>query len=665
MPDWKLRGYTELRDLGTGSFGRVVLARHEDSGTLVAIKYLDVDRLGGEFFLSRFREEARILATLRGPHVTWLHEYAEAGSAAAIVMEAVSGASLRAVLDTHGPAGPEAALAVLKGSLLGLAAAHDAGIVHRDYKPANVLVQENGQSKIADFGIAVRSGHADVPAGSAGYMAPEQWTGAPSTPSTDVYAATCVFFECVTGHRPYEATDRDTLRLRHLTAPVPVTELPEPVRALVVRGMAKDPAGRPASAHEFAGELEQTATEAYGRGWESIGRKDLAGVAAVLATLAPLAAAFGTAPGGAGAAGAGAAGGGGAGAGGAAGGAGGSGAAGGGAGAGGAGGAGGTAGGTGTAGGAGTAGGSGAAGGGGTGGAAGHGAAKTVLGHAGAKAGAAIAGAAVIGVAATFVVVHHGGGGAAHSRPSQRPRPVASKGLTIGFASLTRRYANPPMTVTGKYVRVEGLPDPAIIQKADQALRAPLDEQLRRYRIARVPPAVAVGKNPRITTGVELGLRGPRLIAARYVFSAHDAPLTPFDLVASRAVIVDLATGRRLRATDILDRRALTRSGLRELEHRIDAAAPNGGLCGGSQKIGPDRLGARTIDNDDKDTRTLDLMPTGAGLQFDVMPQALGYVFACTETVVTVPYARISDLIRPGMLTLIRASSPDPSPSPS
>ncbi|GAA4520576.1 hypothetical protein GCM10023191_097680 [Actinoallomurus oryzae] len=635
MTDWRAPGYTELRELGTGAFGRVVLARHDGSGTLVAIKYLSVERLGGDRFLARFRQEARILATLHSPHVTRLYEYAEAEGAAAIVMEAVSGASLRAVLDAHGPAGPEAALAVLKGSLVGLGAAHSAGIVHRDYKPGNVLVQNDGQSKIADFGIAVRSGQADVPAGTPKYMAPEQWTGGHAAPSTDVYAATCVFFECVSGRPPYESTDQDALKHLHLTAPVPVEDVAEPIRPLVLRGMAKNPSDRPSSALDFVGELELIATEAYGRGWERAGRRHLAEIAAALAALSPLAIALGTGSGGGGGA-----------AGGGMGGPGGGGTGGGGAGGGGAGGTGG-----------------GATGGanGGT-GATGNGAAKTVLGHAGAKAGAAVVGAIVVGAAAVFVIVNHGGAREHHGPP----RSAAPKGPTIAFASLTERYTRPALMVAGKYVRIDGLRDPAVAQRVNRELRAPLDEQLRRYRVARVADAGGIGvKNPAIATGIELGLRGPRLVAARYVFKAHNAPLTPLDLGTTRAVTVDLTTGRRLRASDILRPEAVTRSGLADLERRISDAAPGKGLCAGSERSGEDTLSARTLDNDDKETRVLDLMPTGTGLQFDVMPPLLGYFWACAETVITVPYDRISDLVRPEVLALIKASAADPSPSPS
>src|SRR6201999_3221421 len=107
--------------------------------------------------------------------------------------ELVKGVSLHEIFVRRGPTGPEAALAVLKGSLLGLAASHTLGIVHRDYKPENVLVDTAGNSKLAYFGVAVKSGKATSAAGTPLYMAPEQWQGAPASPATDVYAATAVF----------------------------------------------------------------------------------------------------------------------------------------------------------------------------------------------------------------------------------------------------------------------------------------------------------------------------------------------------------------------------------------------------------------------------------------------------------------------------------------
>ncbi|WP_204358400.1 protein kinase [Streptosporangium sp. 'caverna'] len=283
--EWNLPGYTELRELGAGGGGRVVLARHDDSGARVAIKYLAEQLRGDPDFLARFRSEARLLVELADDNVVQLYEYVEMAGGAAIVMEAVDAVSLRELLREHGSTGPEAALAVLKGSLTGLAAAHHTGLVHRDYKPENVLVQADGTSKLVDFGIAVQAGKSDRPAGTPPYMAPEQWTGGPASPATDVYAATTVFFECLTGHRPYRATERAVLMYQHQNAPIPVEEAPEAVRTLIARGMAKDPADRPSTAAGFVAELETAAVAGYGEDWEERGRRKLAALAALLPLL--------------------------------------------------------------------------------------------------------------------------------------------------------------------------------------------------------------------------------------------------------------------------------------------------------------------------------------------------------------------------------------------
>jgi hypothetical protein len=284
---WRLPGLTELAELGAGAQGRVVLARSDDTSETVAVKYLTATHNGGAF-----QEEAEMLRRVENPHVArlirFVAEEAEDG-AAAIVMEAVEGVSLRAMLDRRGVLPPEGALAVLKGALLGLAAAHDVGVVHRDFKPSNVVVEASGNSKLVDFGIAVLTGRAGQ-AGTPAYMAPEQWEGGPATAATDLYAATCVFFECVTGRRPYEEADLVALRGQHLTEPPPVQEVPEPVRPLVERGLAKDPAVRQWDARAFVGELETVATEAYGPDWQHNGTAALATAAAALSTLFPAAA---------------------------------------------------------------------------------------------------------------------------------------------------------------------------------------------------------------------------------------------------------------------------------------------------------------------------------------------------------------------------------------
>jgi len=262
---------------------------HDASGVPVAIKYLSNRLFTDNTFLTRFRVEARILAGIRDPHLVRFYEYVESNSAAAIIMELVDGINLRELLRQEGPTGPEAALTVLKGSLLGLAAAHAAGVVHRDYKPANVLIDCKGGSKLADFGIALPAGHEATSSGTPAYMAPEQWAGKPATPATDVYAATAVFYECITGRPPYERKNAALLAQAHENAPIPIKQVPEPLWVMFAHGLAKDPMDRPPTAALFLEEVEEAARAAYGPKWETRGRGRLVELAALLALLFPLA----------------------------------------------------------------------------------------------------------------------------------------------------------------------------------------------------------------------------------------------------------------------------------------------------------------------------------------------------------------------------------------
>ncbi|MFE0652050.1 protein kinase [Streptomyces sp. NPDC059534] len=287
MSIWTVPGYTESRELGAGGSGRVVLATHDATGVPVAVKYLSERLRTDEAFVHGFRSEARLLGALDTPYVVGFYEYVEAPQGAAIVMELVDGVALRALLAREGSTGPEAALVVLKGSLLGLAAAHRAGVVHRDYKPENVLVAADGSSKLVDFGIAAGRDSRPGVAGTPAYMAPEQWSGAPASPAADVYAATATFFECLTGRKPFAGDNFAELALQHLEAPVPDEQAPEPLRPLIRRGLAKAPDERPENAAAFVSELESVATATYGPDWEERGRGRLAALAALLPLLFP------------------------------------------------------------------------------------------------------------------------------------------------------------------------------------------------------------------------------------------------------------------------------------------------------------------------------------------------------------------------------------------
>ena len=177
---------------------------------------------------------------------------------------------------------------VLQGSLLGLAAAHRRGVVHRDYKPENVLVDGAGVSKLTDFGIAARAGDSPVPAGTLMYAPPEQFGGRPATPASDVYAATATFYECLTGRPPFTGRHRGG------------ADVPAPGRAGAAGagargrcgrwwppGWPRTPAHRPADGTALVAELRAVAGRAYGPDWEDRGRSALAEAALLLAALWP------------------------------------------------------------------------------------------------------------------------------------------------------------------------------------------------------------------------------------------------------------------------------------------------------------------------------------------------------------------------------------------
>jgi serine/threonine-protein kinase len=253
-----------------------VAAVSDATGQRVAIKYLNENLVRDTELLSELRSEAEQLMSLNAPHMVRVFDFVEEpGEGAAIVMELVDGVSLRQMLARRGPLGVAAALVVLKDTLLALAAAHSHRLPHRDVKPDNVLVDARGWCTLTDFGVAVKANKQMRALGTPEYMAPELWRGAPNVPATDIYAATAVFCESLTGKPPFSGR---TARLRddHESAPVPLDEFDPPLRDLIAWGLAKDPAARPWNAMSLVSELDARAAAAYGPYWEDEGRRELA-----------------------------------------------------------------------------------------------------------------------------------------------------------------------------------------------------------------------------------------------------------------------------------------------------------------------------------------------------------------------------------------------------
>jgi eukaryotic-like serine/threonine-protein kinase len=249
----------ELRSLiATGGMGEVWRAQDRVLGREVAVKVLKSQFTGDPVFLTRFRTEARLSAGLTHPNIAVLHDYGEVEPATPggdrlvyLVMELVDGEPLSAVLAREGRLTPERTLDLLGQVAAGLAAAHAAGVVHRDVKPANLLVRSDGTVKMTDFGIAWSAANATVTrtghvVGTAQYLAPELVQGQKATPAADVYSWGTVAYECLTGRRPFDGPDPVEVAMRRVSetpAPLPA-DVPAPVRELVERTLATDPAAR-------------------------------------------------------------------------------------------------------------------------------------------------------------------------------------------------------------------------------------------------------------------------------------------------------------------------------------------------------------------------------------------------------------------------------------
>ncbi|WP_169983989.1 serine/threonine-protein kinase [Microbispora sp. H10836] len=244
--------YRLTSPIAAGGMGEVWRADDELLGREVAIKLLGRHVADDATFRDRFRSEARITAALTDPGIAQVFDYGETDGLAYLVMELVRGEPLSAILTRNGVLGPDVTLDIVQQTARGLYAAHRAGVIHRDVKPGNLLVTEDGQVKITDFGIARALEAAPLTAtglilGTAQYVSPEQASGTTLTPASDIYSLGVVAYECLAGRPPFTAETPVALALRHLNdtpPPLPGT-VPAPVAALVMAMLAKDPAARP------------------------------------------------------------------------------------------------------------------------------------------------------------------------------------------------------------------------------------------------------------------------------------------------------------------------------------------------------------------------------------------------------------------------------------
>jgi tRNA A-37 threonylcarbamoyl transferase component Bud32 len=264
--------YTSPTLVARGGMGEVYRATDSVLGRAVAVKVLSERYAREESIRARFEREASTAARLSGkPHVITVFDVGEHGGRPFIVMEFLDGGSLYDRLRA-GPVPAETALDWLGQAAQELDHAHAVGVVHRDVKPANLLLDGDGNVRVSDFGIASVGGEDTLTLpgtvlGTAGYLSPEQARGEPATASSDRYALGAVAFELLTGRRPFESETAATEAFAHVNAPVPTAsevrpDLPEAVDGVLERALAKEPETRPGSAAELVRSLREAVAPA-------------------------------------------------------------------------------------------------------------------------------------------------------------------------------------------------------------------------------------------------------------------------------------------------------------------------------------------------------------------------------------------------------------------
>jgi eukaryotic-like serine/threonine-protein kinase len=257
--------YRVLKRLGSGGMADVYCAEDQQLGRRVAVKLLYRRFAEDEQFVERFRREASSAAQLQHPGIVGIFDRGEWDGTYYIAMEFIEGRTLKDIIRERGPAPAEAATDIVIQILRAVRFAHKRGVVHRDIKPHNVLIDEEGRIKVADFGIA-RAGASDMTEtgsimGTAQYLSPEQAQGRPVDARSDLYSIGIVLYEMLTGRVPFDAESAVTVALKQVSEdPLPPSQvndsIPPALEAVVMRALEKDPGARFQDADDFIAALE-------------------------------------------------------------------------------------------------------------------------------------------------------------------------------------------------------------------------------------------------------------------------------------------------------------------------------------------------------------------------------------------------------------------------
>lgn len=267
--------YELAERIALGGMGEVWRATDLRSGRAVAVKILRPELQGDEIFLSRLRAEAKNASGLRHPNLAVVLDAGERQGTGWIVMELVQGRPLSDILAERGTMPPEEILTILAQVARALQVVHDAGVVHRDVKPSNILITREGLAKLSDFGISTGTNQLPMTAagmvmGTAQYLAPEQATGNLATPAGDLYSLGIIAYEALTGNRPFVGASQVDIAYQHVNSPVPPLPetVPAAVRQVVMELLAKRPAERPLSARELARRLDRIVIRLPQEDWD-------------------------------------------------------------------------------------------------------------------------------------------------------------------------------------------------------------------------------------------------------------------------------------------------------------------------------------------------------------------------------------------------------------